>query len=348
MSAHTSVLCAIPGLVWPAPGLHEILSSLDLPGLSTLLARAEVQHATHISFDAWLAAEFGQPVSPPFAAIRLAGEMGTAPDAGSLWVCADPVNLRFARQSLLLDGPAALDLQAHEMTSLFDDLNKSFGDAGKFVCTSRCGYLALDAAHADKLATTLSPLCDVENRPVTHFQPQGKHADWWSRLSNELQVFCHNHAVNAAREARGAPGLNALWLWGAGMAPATLAAPAARLAAHLVNPQPLLAGLARLAQTKLEVFEPQHAAEWLVVDALFEPAQQRDAARWAQALQTLDAEVLVPLAKQLRERKIARLTIISPGDSTLARFDISPPPRWQIWQNRASKARLLAALGYPA
>ncbi|MDB5887590.1 MAG: hypothetical protein JWM03_462 [Rhodocyclales bacterium] len=348
MSAHTSVLCAIPGLIWPASGLPEALNGLALPGLSALLAHADVRHAVPYSLDAWLAAQFGLANNAPFAAIRLAGEEDEAPATDTSWVCADPVGLRFARQHLLLDGPAALDLQAHEMTSLFDDLDKTFADVGKFRFTSlHHGYIALDAAHADKLAVTLAPLCDVEDRPVAHFQPQGAQAAWWSHLANELQVFCHNHPVNKAREARGAAPLNALWLWGAGCSPSGLTPPAARLAAHRVDSSPLLSGLVRLAQTTIEAFEPTHAAGWILLDALHEPAKQRDMARWSQALQMLDTAVFMPLSQQIRTRKITRLALVSPGDTTLASFDIGPTPRWKIWRRHVSKDRLLAALGSP-
>ncbi len=255
MFAPTSVLCAIPGLIWPATGLPEALDSLSLPGLSALLAHARVRHAAPCSLDRWLAAQFGLIKTPPYAALRLAGEQDAAPDADTSWVCADPIGLRFARQHLLLDGPATVNPQQEEMASLFDDLNKTFADVGKFLFTSsQHGYIVLDTAHADKFDVTLAPLSDAENRPVAHFQPQGGHANWWSRLSNELQVFCHNHPVNVAREARGAPALNGLWLWGAGRSPLKLMSPAAQIGARLVKPQPLLAGLASMAQISVERF----------------------------------------------------------------------------------------------
>jgi hypothetical protein len=349
MSAHTSVLCAIPGLIWPGTGLAEILNGLSLPGLSALLANARVSHAPPYSLDNWLAAQFGLTDSPPFAALRFAGERNTKPGADSLWVCADPIGLRFARQHLLLDGPATVKPQTEEMTSLFADLNKTFADVGKFLFTSlQHGYIALAPAHADKLAVALAPLSDVENRPVMHFQPQGMQAAWWSHLSNELQVFCHNHAVNTAREARGAQALNGLWLWGAGSAPSRLMSPATRLTTYPVKPQPLLTGLAQTAGAIIDAFDAKRTSDWLLLDALHEPARQRDAASWRDALQSLDAEVLMPLSQQLRARAITHLNIVSPGDTTLASFDISPAPRWQIWRRSAGKTALQSALGTPA
>lgn len=348
-----SVLCTIPGLIWPTLGLSEILSGLALPGLSTLLAQARTQRASPCSRDAWLCAQFGLATSgtntPPFAALRLAGESLTEQDSCGPWVCADPVRLRFARQHLLLDGPTTLDLHADEIQHLTDDLNKSFADIGRFqFCSPTRGYLALDAAHADKLDVALASLPDAINRPVAQFQPQGAHAAWWSHLSNELQVFCHTHAVNIAREARGAPTLNALWLWGAGATPSRLTAPAARLAARGANADTLLRGLAKIAHSPIEEFDLQQPADWSLFDDLHEPTLQRDEAAWASALTALDTELFVPLAALLRSRKITHLQLVAPGDTSLTCFDIVPAPRWQFWQPSLSKSQLIAALSGPA
>lgn len=344
-----SVLCAIPGLIWPGNGLAEILSPLALPGLSALLAHAEAADAPPCSLDVWLAAQFGLHDDLPFAAIRLAGEQAAAPDRKTLWVCADPVSLRFARQHLLLDAPETLALHADEMTSLLGDLNQTFMDVGKFSCTSpeHC-YLALNPEHGDKLPVALAPLADVESRPIAQFQARGAQAAWWSKLANDLQVFCHNHSVNTAREVRRAPALNALWLWGVGHGPAQLLSPSPDIAARLQHPNGILNGLARYAQADVRPFDIQHPAAWSLLDALHAPAQQRDAASWARALEALDAEILLPLSRHLQAGSIAQLRIVAPGDTSLSSFDISPAPRWKFWQRGANKAQLVAALGKPS
>jgi hypothetical protein len=349
MRAPESVLCVIPGLIWPATGVSEALSTLALPGLSALFAQAKEHHAQPCPLDVWLAEQFGLTGDLPFAAVRLAGEQNAAPDKEMLWVCADPVSLRFARQHLLLDAPETLSLQAEEVDSLLVDLNKTFADIGRFSRTSpeHC-YLALKPEHGDKLPVTLATLADVESRPVAQFQARGEQAAWWSKLANELQVFCHNHAVNSAREARRAPALNSLWLWGLGRTPHGLTAPQANIAARLQAPNAILAGLARLAHSTIATFDPQQPAAWALIDDLYVPAQQRDTANWSQALKKLDAEVFVPLAQQLRSGRIQHLRIVSPGDTALAHFDISPTPRWKFWQGGASTTQLIAALGKPS
>jgi hypothetical protein len=45
------------------------------------------------------------------------------------------------------------------------------------------------------------------------------------RWLNEIQMLLHEHPVNVAREERGEPPLNGIWLWGGGKPPALGAAP---------------------------------------------------------------------------------------------------------------------------
>ncbi|MEC5387639.1 hypothetical protein VVD49_18040 [Uliginosibacterium sp. H3] len=349
MLASTSILCVIPGLIWPATGVADALSPYDLPGLSALLARVEEHIAPPCPLDAWLAEQFGLTGELPFAALRLAGDGIAMPDSDALWVCADPVSLRFARQHLLLDAPETLALQADEMDSLLRDLNTTFADIGEFSRTSpEHAYLMLKPEHADKLPVTLAPLADVDSRPVAQFQAKGEHAAWWSKLNNELQVFCHNHPVNTAREARRAPALNALWLWGLGSLPPTLASPHPQMAARQGTPNAIFNGLSRLAHCKPAAFDARQPAAWSLIDDLHAPAQQRDTGAWSNALQKLDAEVFVPLVHQLRSGRLHHLRIVAPGDTALTRLDISPTPRWKFWQRGASKAQLIARLGRPA
>ena len=62
-------------------------------------------------------------------------------------------------------------------------------------------------------------------------------------LLTEIQMLLHAHPVNEAREARGEPAVNSLWLWGAGRAAGRGAGPLASVAAD----DPSALGLARLA-----------------------------------------------------------------------------------------------------
>ncbi len=335
-----SALYAIPGLIWPAAGLEQAITAQPLPGLSALLSAAQISRQAPQSLESWLAAQFGAEPQTPWAALRQVSESPANTDGETIWVCADPVSLRLTREFMLLDGADVLDLQAGELQALEQSLNENFADVGRFSFCAERGYLALDARHADKLAASLSPLADVLGRPVAHFQPQGEQAAWWSRLANELQVFCHNHPVNTAREARGASPLNGIWLWGAGRLPAKLKAPARSVA----GPAHLLAGLAHCAGTALQNSNSLHAADWIVLDELIKPARERDLDAWLKALQRLDAQIFLSLSHKLKQGQLDAVQIIAPGDTQLTQFDISPRPFWKFWQKPASLAQIARLL----
>ena len=47
----------------------------------------------------------------------------------------------------------------------------------------------------------------------------------WHSILNEIQMVLHEHPVNEAREGRGEPPVNSVWLWGAGPMPGDVDAP---------------------------------------------------------------------------------------------------------------------------
>jgi hypothetical protein len=47
-------------------------------------------------------------------------------------------------------------------------------------------------------------------------QPRGEGSAGLRRVSSEIEMWLFDHAVNAARRARGLPVISALWLWGGG------------------------------------------------------------------------------------------------------------------------------------
>ncbi|HEX5126621.1 MAG TPA: hypothetical protein VFW00_07760, partial [Rhodocyclaceae bacterium] len=215
-------VCVLPGLIWPSAEAAEALRGIALPGFATLLGHASLQQSPAISLESWLAEQFGLSSKPPFAALRLAGEnnfLGDTPpalDASENWLCADPVALQFSRQHLLLSDPATLDIQNDEALSIISALNETFADVGHFYAASMTRWYLRTSADID---VHFHALAQVIGRSVAHFQPEGRKQAFWAQVGNELQVFCHNHPVNTAREAAGKPPLNAIWLWGAGRLP---------------------------------------------------------------------------------------------------------------------------------
>ena len=94
----------IPGLLWPTATLLGPASGLALDGLATLLGRGTRELREFEPYDRQFARLFGlEDAHLPLAALRRLGEAdAAATEPGSHWLCADPVNLSFAREHLLL------------------------------------------------------------------------------------------------------------------------------------------------------------------------------------------------------------------------------------------------------
>ncbi|MBK9218438.1 MAG: hypothetical protein IPL70_08430 [Uliginosibacterium sp.] len=208
LQARNRVSCILPGLVWPG-SVGTSLQNLVLPGLAALLGRARVENLPAEPYAAWLSRQFGAE-SLPWGALRWVGD-DLRGEANAYTLCADPVSLAFARDTLILKGPRELALQPDEISALISTLNTEFADVGHFHAASPERWYLLPAQAA---GVRFQPLADVLGRPVALFQPEGDDAPRWARLANEIQIVLHNHPVNRAREARGQPLVNALWFWG--------------------------------------------------------------------------------------------------------------------------------------
>ena len=151
-----------------------------------------------------------------------AGELGEQPlAAGALtvshaeqasWARADPVHLRVMRDHALLLPGAALSLSPAEADALREALNRHF--AARLALHDAGGQRWIARLEGELESHEISPL-EAQGREI-EIGAQGARA---AALLNEAQMLLHAHPVNEAREARGEPQLNSLWLWGGGRAP---------------------------------------------------------------------------------------------------------------------------------
>lgn len=88
----------------------------------------------------------------------------------------------------------------------------------------RSAGLELHAANDEWLLQSASPLGlqtvtpeFAAANPVSEILPRGADAGPIRRLMTEMQMLLHEHPVNARRQARGAPAINAVWVHGEGM-----------------------------------------------------------------------------------------------------------------------------------
>ncbi len=109
----------VPGLLWPKDSIVEVTRGLELPALQALLGRGRRTRRPAVTAERWLCEAFGiageELRELPIGALRLLGE-GHDPGGGA-WLCADPVHLRFSRNTLVVDA-AGPDLAMDEAAQL--------------------------------------------------------------------------------------------------------------------------------------------------------------------------------------------------------------------------------------
>ncbi len=335
----------LPGLLWPGASAFSPVSGLELPALARLLGGGQHRIAGFEPLDRQLARLFGLTADPlPLAALRRRGEPHLPPPgAATHWLCADPVNLSFAREHLLLHEFREYELDGDEATELVAALNETFADLGRFeMCAPTRWYLRLAAP----TRVTLYPLNDVAGRPVKHFLPEGDDARLWQRTMNEAQMLLHNHPLSRAREEAGHRTVNSVWFWGAGAIETT---PKTGFAA-VQTLDPLSAGLARAAG--LEPAAPDVAAALkedtlVVLDALLKPSQRFDLESWRDALGALERNWFAPLADALRAGRLHTLKLSAPGDRGSLELVVRASDRWKFWRKPLDFDALLKSLAPP-
>ena len=319
------------------PGLFAEASGTRAPALELLLARGRgVVHAGSQSLpvEAWLQAAFAvEGESLATGALSLAG-MGGEPGA-DCWARADPVHLRLMRDRLIVVPAAAFALSRSEADALVDALNRHFGERLVFQVLEPgrwCARLDLQLAfHAS------SPL-DAAGRDVElAIGTGGEAGKRWAALLNEAQMLLHAHPVNAAREARGEPAVNSLWLWGAGAVPRV---PPSRW--RSVSADDLVArGLARLSGARERAL-PEGAEAWLrgapldgrhlvLLDTLRAPLALGQSAEYAECIDALEKRWFEPLLAALRAGRVGMVTVNVP-DSLGASFETIRGDLRRFWR----------------
>lgn len=327
----------VPGLLWPRDSIADVTRGLELPALQAFLGRGRRARRPARPVERWLCEAFGvQGDELPIGALRLLGE-GRDPGRDA-WLCADPVHLRFSRNTLVVAGGGEPDLTRQEADQLVADLNAHLADFGEFLAPHPQRWY-LRAKRAPRIAT--HSLAAVAGRTLEPFLPQGGDARDWRRLINEAQVLLHNHAVNAAREVAGRPTANSLWPWGAGPLPTAAAAPAPQLHAD----QPLALGLARLAGMAAAPL-PAGAGDAVphsltFLDSLGAAAQGLDAAAWRAGLADLEARWFAPMLAALKARRTHGLRLTALGDEAVVDVTLDAGDLWRFWRRPKTLADLL-------
>jgi hypothetical protein len=334
MSAQSPVLhLALPGLLWPAQALQDMVYDLKLPALSWLLGKGRQQLAPVSGSPQWLADVMGL-ASLPAAALRVSARQE---EQTGRWLCIDPIHLRVERTQLIVQDPSALQLTQEEATALAADLAPLLDELGRLsIAAPHEWHLHL---HAESDIRT-TPLADAIGLNGDQLMPKAANVKVWRRILNEVQVTLHEHPVNLARTGRGLPAVNSLWPWGEG------ALEEGKTGWNCIQADGTLwQGLARHLgcpwQALPERYAPAPGRTLAVLPMLDTPTRHRDALQWLSELQALEANWFAPAMQALQEGSLKKLVVHGHGEGQALTLTVSGSNKLNFWRKPAP----LTALG---
>jgi hypothetical protein len=235
---------------------------------------------------------------------------------------ATPVHLVAGMASVHLDIRGVLHLGADDQATLAADFRRVFHDSG----------FALEPLSTGDFLLFGPPMQVGDGAEPARFLGEsvaearkGAASDpVLRRLSAEIEMWLHEHAVNDARAHRGEPPVTGLWLWGGGPAAvdggtlSTLAAGESTVDiafgrdAYLSG---LLASVGRpllsLPQQLRDVLSYSHAQRAVVVIEL--APMLHSAPRWTfiDVLAHIDRDFILPAVKAMRSGELEQLTLLA-------------------------------------
>jgi hypothetical protein len=322
----------IPHLLSGRDFINEACRDLRLDSLRKFLARARRTAFGTIGTEAWLcqAFEVEQQLDWPVAPLTLVADGG------------DAVHLHANRGQLVLACAGNPWITRQEADDLVAALNRHFADDGLHFLAPHPERWYLRLAHRPGIST--HPPEAVAGADINAFLPQGKDALHWHKVFNEIQMLLHAHPVNEARDARGEPLINSVWLWGGG---SKTAVRGRHFCAAWGN-NVLAAALAAGADIHAAAL-PAGADEWLrAADTRPSPAhhlilheefaramQQGDLAAWRRAALALEQHWIAPLLTALWQKRIAAIALVAPGPASCLRFELDRLDLLRVWRASA-------------
>lgn len=302
----TGVTVLAPGLLAPVPAQREQVP--DTPMLDMLLRRGRPcgrpgadAEAVDASLTTRLLGLFGVSASAPYAR----GADDPSWDRSGYVAHADPVHLRPDRDQLRLFDARHLRLSREEADALVGEVNGHLAASGMRLVAPTAQRWYLELAEQPRIETL--PLDAVTGRPLDQVSPQGPDAQRWGTLLTEIQMLLFEAPVNQARQERGQPTVNALWISGAGCWQPLHKAPGWT---RLCSDHALARGLGEAAGMALlpSAAELERSGTLAVADELAEAMLDADAERWASAASRLNAR-LEPVLAAVRASKLGGIEL---------------------------------------
>lgn len=295
------------------PALFAAPAELRLPALELLLARGRAAHSDPHTLEPWLADAF--EVDEPLPAGALTALADGAQPGNGHWARADPVHLRLMRDRLILVPSAAFAISREEADAFCEALNRHF--SGTLTLRPLQPQRWCAELPEDLSADSPCPL-DMAGRDVDIGTSRSAAAGRLQTILNEAQMLLHAHPLNEAREARGEPTVNSVWLWGSGRVPQKQASRWSGVAAD----DPVALGLARLAGARHRTLSaaaqawldrvPDEGRHLIVLDALRAPFALSNTAEYRERMAKLEEQWFAPLLAALRAGRVGMITLHVP------------------------------------
>jgi len=342
------------------------IRGVELPGLARI-ARYGTGQPLATGWRPWLATWSGQALlapEPPATVAAAASQAKAHEINGKMVWLATPVHLVAGLSSVHLDPRGLLQVESQVRRELADDFNTVFGASGLHLeALPSSGFLMLTPQLGD--ATTVDP-ARVLGGSISEALPTASSAPTLRRLSAEIEMWLHDHRVNAERAKQGRLPISALWLWGGGPAREGLGAepePSAQVADTVPASAIRGATLARASHAPGVAFGrdpylhglwcsggsrpravPEHFEEVLAHSGrravfVLELSHSFDEHRtWTirEALADADQRWIASALGALRRKDVARVTVIA-NDHKLS---LSARDPWKLW--RMPRAALTA------
>ena len=304
--------------------------------IESFLSRSKVLIHRHTSTAGWICAALGVKRRPDWPVGAILTHAHEAPDDGMYWICADPVHLAVDRDSLVLQPQAQLQLSEAESLAVFSTLEAHFATAGLRLVHVDTGHWCLGARGRPHLVT--SDLELVEGRNVDDVLPSGQDAPIWQRYITEAQMILHDHPVNAAREARGEPVVNSIWMWGGGVVPE-----ATRSFDKMSVSDSLLREIGKLSATSVSTSQGA-GIDLRNMGNCFAEFPGHATSDDENGLARLESDWMVPAWQALRSGKLEKVTLVLRLGSAMVEYSCDRKARRRFWKRRRALPETLASI----
>ncbi len=317
----------IPDLFLPQHLARYASGDLRLPALEKLLARAQVTPLKLDTLEAWLCERFGVEALA-IAPLTLQAD-GVSPES-AYWLRADPVGIRMQRDEMVVQGDITLSVE--EAAQFCASLNMHFAEDGlRFIAPHpQRWYMQLD--HIPEMETY--PLPQVVGADMHAHLPYGVDGLRWHSVLNEIQMLFYEHKVNQAREQRGEPLVNGVWLWGGGKISKSTGQPFSCVAgdSELASAFAQVAGIP-VVQGVEQMLRSKESGDCLLVwEGLRSALQRANIAQWRAALQQFEGDYAMPLLTALAAGKIGQITLEVLSEGCSRSFVVKRAELWKIWR----------------